>query len=158
MFNPGRVWADSTPVICDSNSPPKYWCSYVSYVSEGTGWKILDRFWKGAVDGGAKRWQIHWLLDFDWDSINLKWRYLGGWGPHPWPWPTNITFDRYYTDTDDRVTTELAIVIGQHRYEETTADTGTYTWCDAVWKHYLHYGQSYRKYLGCIAPPDNPTI
>lgn len=45
-----------TPWTCDS--VPKYYCAVVGYDNNGSSVNVQCRFFKGAIDGGARRWQM----------------------------------------------------------------------------------------------------
>lgn len=144
----GVAYANTTTTICDQNSPAKYWCSRVQYTSRTGGWTITDREYKGAIDGGAQKWQLYWVKDWQWNGSS--WDYLGGWGSQPWH--TNVNFDGWWTISTDRDVSTQSAVTGQHHYQEYTPDAGWYYWCSEKWEHYLSDGHSNRVYTSCIAP------
>lgn len=132
----------TTPQVCDST--PKYYCTYVWYDSNGSGWTIRDRYYKGARDGGAQYWQLYWVADWEWNGSQWVQTWYTGQGV----WHNNVNFDVWYTKTQDHTVTANAAVNGQHRYEEYTDKTGWYYWCSQRWTHYLNSGTSQNEGYG----------
>ncbi|HYP40648.1 MAG TPA: hypothetical protein VEX13_09845 [Chloroflexia bacterium] len=79
---PKGASAITSPVQCDSNSPPKYACAYITYSIYPSGgqnyYRVDVRYFKGARDGGAQKWQIEYYNDYRWNGSAWVNSYASG--------------------------------------------------------------------------------
>ncbi len=103
---------------CDAT--PKYWCTQVAY-DKGSGTiTVRDRYFKGAIDGGARKWRAEYYND--WYSDGTYWHNSRNHGPSQWR--TNVNF-QLYSYTDDNTMTRSC------RYNYEYALCGVYK--SALW-------------------------
>ena len=65
MFVVGVAFATTTPQRCDPAL--KYYCSKVTYTDQRNNVLITARAFRGAIDGGADKWQ-NWYTK-DWERV-----------------------------------------------------------------------------------------
>lgn len=127
------VLALATPVRCDSPFS-KYGCTQVIYTISGGQAQITDRNWQGAIDGGAKQWQMYWIKDFEY--VNNAWVWRETWGQSGWRTDVNMSpWFNWANDNRTRGTSSVTVQF-KHRYQE-TANGSTYYWCSSIYEHYL---------------------
>ncbi|HLH21289.1 MAG TPA: hypothetical protein VK066_02120 [Chloroflexota bacterium] len=56
-----------TADTCDQTGP-KYYCAHVDYDNYGSYGQVYDRWYTGAIDGGAQYWHLWSLNDFWWNG------------------------------------------------------------------------------------------
>jgi hypothetical protein len=68
--------AATTPDTCDTT--PKYWCVHINYDPGSGTATVYNRWYEGAIDGGAKEWRREWTTDYHWDGS--IWATVRSWG------------------------------------------------------------------------------
>ncbi len=127
------VSATTTPTLCDAT--PKYNCSKVTYTQQGSNVLITARNFKGAIDGGADRWQIYRTKD--WERINGSWVFREEWGPGSWR--TDVSFSPWFGwSNDDRTRINDSSVTFRFRFQE----QGAY-WCSELEQHNMLTNNSF---------------
>jgi hypothetical protein len=108
---PQVALATDTPVVCDSAA--KYHCTSVSYTNHGSYVSVAGRYFQGARDGGADRWQRYWVQD--WSQSSGDWYTTSTWGEGPWY--TNVSMGSWYGVTGGTIS-QPALVKIRLRYQE----------------------------------------
>lgn len=137
--------ANWTYVLCDSQY--KYWCGFVDYSPNGSGWWIDARWHIGGWGyGGANAYRLH--VARDWELYNNQWNltwscqnctgwFYGSGGLDAWRTIGSSRWVNYYT-----------AVQFQHKYETCPPYPCSY-WCSPLQEHYLWDGSSIARPLGC---------
>lgn len=119
-----------SPVKCDPT--PKYHCSYIDYDISGGYYIVHARVWQGAIDGGARRWQLLYAIDYRWNGSS--WEASQYWGETAWL--TNLYLGSWYAYNGDNWMTGGAAVVMKFRHEECYSG-GCYFWSDPADDHPL---------------------
>ena len=94
---PSAASATTSPTQCDGNSPPKYSCAYITYSIYSSGgqnyYRVDVRYFKGAIDGGAQRWQIEYYNDYRWNGS----AWVLSYGSGSTGWWTNYSMPGFYS-------------------------------------------------------------
>ena len=129
--------ATTTPTLCDTPFI-KYHCSKVTYTQQGSNVLITDRNFKGAIDGGAQRWQIYYTKD--WERISGNWVFRENWGPGSWR--TDVTFSPWFGwPNDNRTRINDSAVTFKFRFQECIP--GCYYWCSPLEQHNMLTNNSF---------------
>ncbi len=133
----GNTW------VCDSSS--KYYCMWVNYSQNGSGWIINHRYYLGATDGGASQWQLFYAKDWYWNGT--QWVFLNDWGSSAW-------YYNYYWD----IWREKGPAVSVPYYSTVTMRTRYYEpvsrtyWCSLVTQHDLWTGVGWEWGTGACNP------
>jgi hypothetical protein len=125
-------------VVCDqSPGGAKYYCTYVNYNANSLGgWNINHRYYMGAIDGGASRWQLWYYRDWYWNGS--QWILQTDWGSSGWY--ENITFDQWREQGYGVSIAYYGALTARTRYYEPVS--GTF-WCSLIMEHDLWTGNAY---------------
>jgi hypothetical protein len=120
---PKGASAITSPTQCDTNSPPKYACAYITYSIYSSGgqtyYRVDVRNFKGARDGGAQKWQIEYYNDYRWNGSAWVNSYASG----STGWFTNISMPGSYSSVGpSNAQTGGAMSKAMFRYFEVTPD------------------------------------
>jgi hypothetical protein len=138
----GEALALATPKTCDSNVPPKYYCTWIRYVeiANSTNWELRKRLYKGARDGGAKQWQLWYAKDWYWGGSSWVWLRTA---PSS-SWFTNVVWDvKRNAGSMVQVPRNSAVTI-RLRYQECDVNNPLtcWFWCSSITQHNLNGGTS----------------
>lgn len=128
----GHASAETTTQQCDLT--PKYYCTFI-YFEKGYNVTVSDRYWQGAIDGGADEWRLDYAIDYWWNSSGSYWqRGYDGTGPSGWRY--NVYFDGWTCGNciDAVYNTSAARVDMLIRFTECTSSC--YPWYSNVMSHY----------------------
>lgn len=129
------AFAGTTPQTCDS--VPKYYCAKVEYVDQGSYVDVLYRWYWGARDDGATRWQRFWMAD--WSSDGSQWVLVRSWGEGLWY--DNYLFNGWHAIPSGTITQPAAVNL-RIRFENCCRDFLPYFWCSPQLDHYLYNNTS----------------
>lgn len=129
------AYALTTPQTCDRDV--KYYCAYVEYTDNGSYVDVQNRWYRGAIDGGAKKWQRFWMADWWWNGS--QWQLVRSFGEGPWY--TNVTFEAWHAIGLGTISQPAAVNL-RIRYEECIPGNCPYNWCSPQLDHYLYNGTS----------------
>lgn len=143
FFNTRNASGATTAELCDQPFA-KYYCSKVDYVSDPSpqgDWVIATRWVRGGVDGGADRWHVNMVNDWEW--INNQWNLT--W--NCWDctnWETNVPLGPWQSVGPSRnVVWGTAVQFQTEYIEFTPPGEPNNVWCSGVMEHYLWNGTSF---------------
>lgn len=99
-----------------------------------------NRWYEGAIDGGAKRWQRYWVADYHWNGSG--WDTVRTWGSGNWY--TDLSLNHPYGHWESvagGTIAQPAVVMMRVRYQETAGTT--YYWCSQQLEHHLEDNSSF---------------
>lgn len=134
-----------TPWTCDG--VPKYYCATIEYDNYGSYASVLDRWWKGARDGGAQRWQLYWLQDWSWDGS--RWVFQRNFGQSGWNSNIDLSTAPWYSHQGYTITQPALINYKLRYYECDHMGLNCYYWCSPQLDHRLWDNTSAQIGQGC---------
>jgi hypothetical protein len=130
---PAVAFAASTPDTCDS--VPKYYCVHADYDPGAGTATIYNRWYEGAVDGGAKEWQRHWVADFSWTGS--YWATIRSWNIGNWYRDVCLCHPNgHWESLRGGTIPQPATVMVRLRYHETVPSH--HFWCSPHLEHHLY--------------------
>lgn len=139
LGSPTLASAATTPDTCDS--VPKYYCVHVDHDFGAGVVTVHNRWYEGAIDGGAKRWQRYWVADYSWNGVG--WSTVRSWGSGNWYTDVHLNHPNgHWEAVGGDTITQPAVVMVRLRYQESTA-SGSYYWCSSQLEHHLEDNSSF---------------
>lgn len=88
-----RPLGTTSPQQCDPSGPAKYACAYITYSIYpdyyGTVYSVDNRYFEGATDDSAQKWQLQYFKDYRWNGS--AWLQTRNYGPTTWLTNYNLT-------------------------------------------------------------------
>lgn len=122
-----------TPWTCDGI--PKYFCATVEYDNFGSYVNVQSRWWKGAIDGGANRWQIWWVQD--WTKVGGTYNWVRGWGQGSWLNNVQLSTAPWYRIQGFSINQPALINFRLRYYACDAMGFNCWYWCSPQLDHYL---------------------
>jgi hypothetical protein len=103
-----------TNTKCDPDF--KYHCAAVYFWDQGPEqWKVDARYYQGAIDGGAKRWLMSTINDWE-RPLGGYWHLTRAWGDPLWR--TNVSMSPVYWDGGDHIVVRESYVYFTFKFYE----------------------------------------
>lgn len=128
--------AATTPDTCDADV--KYYCVHIDYDPGSGVATVYNRWYEGAVDGGARQWQRLWATDYH--GNGSYWETVRSWGEGNW---YNDVYMGHWEALGGGTIAQPAIVMVRLRYQEYAGGSWYYR-CSQQNEHRLFDNTSIR--------------